>query len=174
MMWVLGVTLLVTAIDQLTKWLAVAHVRPAGSIPVIPGCFSLSYVENMGAAWGMLAGRQLYLIGFTILTLIWLVWQRKRLFGDLPGSNLAQGLLFGGIIGNLIDRIFHGPLFAGRVIDFLDFYWGRSHFPAFNVADSAIFCGVVLCLILNWIHDRRMAKAASSPGDPPQPETEGR
>lgn len=168
-MLVLGITFLIIAIDQLTKRLAIAFVRPAGSIPVIPGCFSLSYVENMGAAWGMFAGRQLFLILFTFLTVGWLIWQRKRLFGDLPGAGVMQGLLFGGIIGNLIDRIFHGPLFAGRVIDFLDFYWKQSHFPAFNVADSAIFCGVVLCLIMNVVREHRIRQTTAEPANPSDP-----
>ncbi|MBP5227848.1 MAG: signal peptidase II [Kiritimatiellae bacterium] len=170
-MLVFGITFLIIAIDQLTKWLAVAYVRPVSSIPVIPECFSLSYVENMGAAWGMFAGRQLFLILFTFLTLGWLIWQRKKLFDDLPGAGIMQGLLFGGIIGNLIDRIFHGPLFAGRVIDFLDFYWKHSHFPAFNVADSAIFCGVTLCLIMNVVRERRIRQTRTKPTNTSDTET---
>lgn len=137
-----GFSILIVAVDQTTKWLASVHLRPLRSVAIIPGFFSLSYVENIGAAWGMLAGRQLFLILFTLLTLIWLFWKRNTLFGDSRLRPLIKPLLFGGIAGNLIDRIFFG-----RVIDFLDFHLGTSHFPAFNIADSAICIGVFLCIL---------------------------
>ena len=148
---------LLVALDQLTKWLAHAYLRPAQSREIIPGLFSLTYVENIGAAWGMMAGRQTALIAFTVLTLAWLVWKRHKLFASFRLATLIQTLLFAGIIGNLIDR-----LFFGRVIDFLDFYIRRSHFPAFNVADSCICCGVILFLIEQYIHDRRAKSGAAA------------
>jgi signal peptidase II len=141
--------LLLVAADQLTKLWAVTRLKPAGSIPVIPGFFSLTYVENQGAAWGMLAGRQFFLVVFSLLTLGFLLWRRERLFGPLPCGRLTMTLLFGGIIGNLIDRVR-----LSHVIDFLDFYWGRHHFPAFNIADSAICCGVFLFILTQWLHEK--------------------
>ncbi|MDX9866579.1 MAG: signal peptidase II [Kiritimatiellia bacterium] len=144
--------LLVTA-DQISKYWAVARLQASGSVPVVPGLFSFSYVENQGAAWGMLAGRQVFLIGFSLATLIFMVWRRRALFGALHGRTAIMSLLFGGVTGNLIDR-----LRLGHVIDFLDFHWGDAHFPAFNVADSAICCGVFLYLIMQWRHDRQAAR----------------
>ncbi len=141
---------LLTAADQLTKYWAVTRLKPVGSMAVVPGFFSLTYVENQGAAWGMLAGRHLFLIAFSLLTLGFLLWRRRQLFGPLWGGRLTLTLLTGGILGNLIDRIR-----LNYVVDFLDFFWGRHHFPAFNVADSAICCGVFLFILTQWIHDRK-------------------
>jgi len=140
----------VVAADQLTKHWAVASLKPVGSIPVIPGLFSLSYVENPGAAWGMLAGRQVFLIGFSLATLAFLLWRRRDLFGPLWGGSVTLSLIAGGVVGNLIDRVR-----LNHVVDFLDFFWGRSHFPAFNVADSAICVGVFLFILTQWHHDRK-------------------
>jgi len=129
----------IVAVDQLTKALAVVWLKPRGSVCVIPGFFHLSYVENRGAAWGMLAGMQVFLIAFSVLTLGFLVWKRRQLFGPLWGRTATMSLLFGGVIGNLIDRAR-----LSYVIDFLDFFWQQHHFPAFNVADASICCGVFL------------------------------
>ena len=141
---------LLTAADQLTKYWAVTRLKPLGSVAVVPGFFSLTYVENHGAAWGMLAGRHLFLIAFSILTLGFLLWRRRQIFDPLWGGRITLTLLTGGILGNLIDRIR-----LNYVVDFLDFFWGRHHFPAFNVADSAICCGVFLFIFTQWIHDRK-------------------
>lgn len=137
-----GFSLLIVAADQAAKWLAAAYLRPLRSVAVIPGFFSLSYVENPGAAWGMFAGRQPFLILFTLATLAWLVWKRDTVFGRSRLRPVIQPLLFGGIVGNLLDR-----LLFGRVVDFLDFHWGAAHFPAFNIADSAICIAVGLCIL---------------------------
>jgi signal peptidase II len=139
----------VVAADQLTKHWAVASLKPVGSIPVIPGLFSLSYVENPGAAWGMLAGRQFFLIGFSLATLAFLLWRRRDLFGPLWGGSVTLSLIAGGVVGNLIDRVR-----LGEVIDFLDVYWKTHHWPAFNVADSAICVGVAL-LALDMLREER-------------------
>jgi len=140
----------IVAVDQLTKALAVARLKPLGSVCVVPGLFHLSYVENRGAAWGMLAGMQVFLIAFSVATLGFLAWKRRELFGPLWGGAATMALLFGGVIGNLIDRVR-----LSYVIDFLDFFWGPSHFPAFNVADASICCGVFLYIATQWHHDKR-------------------
>jgi len=147
---------LLAAADQLLKYRVFLLLRPVGSIVVIPNFFSLSYVENRGAAWGMLAGQQVFLIIFSFLTLGFLVWKRKNLFEHLWGGPLTMSLIFGGIIGNLIDRIR-----LNYVIDFLDFYWGQSHFPAFNIADASICCGVFLFIVTQWIHDKASQQHAT-------------
>ena len=129
--------------------LGVVHLKAIGSVAIVP-FFSLTYVENRGAAWGMLAGRHVFLIGFSLLTLAFLCWRRRQLFDHLWGGRVTFTLLVGGILGNLIDRIR-----LNYVVDFLDFFWGHHHFPAFNVADSAICCGVFLFILTQWIHDRK-------------------
>ena len=154
--WLWMWTLAIVSADQLTKWLAVTYLKPAGYISAIPGLFNLCYVENHGAAWGMLAGRQVFLIGFSIVVLAFFFWKRQQLFGAIKGGALIFAILLGGVIGNLIDRIR-----LGYVIDFLDFFWGRSHFPAFNIADSAICCSVFALVIMQWLSDRQKAKTDS-------------
>ena len=148
------VPVLLVAADQLTKLWAIARLKPIGSIQVIPGLFSLTYVENQGAAWGMLAGKQVLLIGFSIITLCFLLWRHKHIFGPLRFGHVTMALLTGGILGNLIDRIR-----LSYVVDFLDFYWRHHHFPAFNIADSAICCGVFLFILMQWLHDRKQETA---------------
>ncbi len=140
----------IVAADQLSKYWAVARLKPVGTIPVIPGFFNLSYVENPGAAWGMLAGRQVFLIAFSLATLCFLFWKRRDLFGPLWCGAFTLSLIAGGVIGNLVDRVR-----INHVIDFLDFHWGPSHFPAFNIADSCICVGVFLFIVTQWHHDKK-------------------
>jgi len=138
---------LIVLADQAAKVWAVVYLKPRHRLEVIPGFFHLSYVENPGAAWGMLAGRQVLLIGFSILTLLFLTWKRRALFGSVPAGRWIFALLSGGILGNLIDRIR-----INYVIDYLDFFHGTYHFPAFNIADSAI-CIATFSLILLQMAD---------------------
>ncbi len=146
---------LIVLLDQLTKYLAVVHLKAEGSLPVVPGFFNLSYVENQGAAWGMLAGRQIFLIVFSVATLVFLIWKRRSLFAHLWAPTPICSLLFGGVIGNLIDRVR-----LNHVIDFLDFHWGPSHFPSFNVADASICCGVFLFIASQWWHDKHQKSSS--------------
>jgi signal peptidase II len=144
----------IVALDQATKWLVDHGMALHQSIPVIPGFLSLTYVRNTGAAFGMLASpspglRSLFLLlfsGLAIGLILWL-WIRERQGGALYRSALA--LVLGGALGNLIDRIR-----LGEVIDFVDVYWRNYHWPAFNVADSAITAGVALLLIHLLIQPR--------------------
>ncbi|MEI6645705.1 MAG: signal peptidase II [bacterium] len=147
----------IIALDQITKLLAIAYLKHSLPWIVIPEFFNLCYVENRGAAWGVLAGSQIFLIMFSLITLSFLFWKRTRLFGSLQGGSFIFTLLIAGIIGNLIDRIR-----VGYVIDFLDFYWKQSHFPAFNIADSAICVATVILIISQWIHDRRNAGSSDA------------
>jgi len=141
---------LIVLLDQLTKYVVAIRLKPIATHAVIPDFFNLSYVENQGAAWGMLAGRQLFLIAFSVITLGFLIWKRRQLFMHLWGSTLTMSLLFGGVIGNLIDRVR-----LNYVIDFLDFHWRQAyHFPSFNVADASICCGVFLFIATQWHYDK--------------------
>jgi signal peptidase II len=136
--------LIILILDQLTKYCAMARLIPGVPRPVIEGFFSLTLVMNPGLAFGMLAGvptgwRWLVaLLSIGALAVLATVGLRM-----LPGGGrltpLALGLIFGGAVGNLIDRAR-----LGAVVDFFDFYWRGYHWPAFNVADSAITVGVAL------------------------------
>ncbi len=141
----------VIVLDQATKWLVRQSFQNEGvSREVVPGLLDFCYIRNAGAAWGVLSGWQPFLIAFSLVALALIVVRRHALLGDLPLRWLVLGLLLGGICGNLIDRVW-----LGSVVDFIDFYYGRHHFPAFNVADSAICVGVGLFILLQWREERR-------------------
>lgn len=129
--------------DQLTKiWiinrLPLGSYGPGHSITVIPDFFYLVHVGNTGAAWSMLTGKSTLLAIIAIATLVGIyVWRRALALRDLL-AQIAFGLLCGGIIGNLVDRLQHG-----HVVDFLDFHFGSYVYPTFNVADSGICIGVI-------------------------------
>ena len=141
-MLALCVSFLVALLDQITKSLVGQNLRVGGSIPVIPGFFDLRYVQNTGAAWGMFEGFSGWLIVISIVMLVVIVVFRRSFVMDALIYRLTMGLLVGGIVGNLIDRVR-----LGYVVDFLDFYWRGHHFPAFNAADAAICVGVGLYVI---------------------------
>jgi signal peptidase II len=139
----LGVSALVIVLDQWSKAAINSHFAYGESMALAP-FFNLVLVHNHGAAFSFLndaGGWQRWL--FSALAVIAAVWitllLRKHLQQKLFCFALA--LILGGALGNLIDRISYG-----YVVDFLDFYWNGHHFPAFNLADSAITCGAVLLL----------------------------
>ena len=137
--------------DAVTKELAAGLLKGAAAVSVIPDFFNLAYVENRGAAWGMFQGQVWSLAAFGVAALGFLVWKRRAVFGD---AWVAPCLMYAGIVGNLIDRIFRG-----FVIDMLDFHWGASHFPCFNLADTYI-CVAAGLLILASFLERREGPAA--------------
>ena len=133
----------VVLLDQGSKELALSLLAGA-PVPVLDPCFELRLVHNPGAAWGMLAGRRFVLAGVSAAMLALLAWNRRDLCATRL-SRLASGLLVGGIVGNLVDRVFRA---GGRVVDFLHVHWRDAwDFPTFNVADSAITVGVALLLL---------------------------
>jgi len=142
----LFLSLAVLVLDQWTKWLVEAHL-PRGIVePIVPGLLNLVHVKNTGIAFGLFAtgdGRATWLLaalGIVVLGVV-LVYLRVT-----PASDrlliVALCLVAGGAVGNLLDRIA-----AGSVTDFIDVYVGSHHWPAFNVADSAISIGIVLMLL---------------------------
>ena len=140
---VLGLVIL--AVDQVTKVIVEQRFYLGESIPVLP-FFSLTYVRNQGAAWGMLQGASYFLAGFAVVALVVIGLFWRRLFGNDRRFLPLVGVLFAGIIGNLIDRVR-----LGYVVDFLDFHWASYHFPCFNVADSAICLSVFgIILLQRW------------------------
>lgn len=133
-------------LDQASK-IAVDRIIPLNhSIPVIENLFNLTYIRNTGAAFGIFAGenlplRRALLIGFSVVAIGFVVVLLKRLPGEEKGLIVALTFILAGAIGNLIDRLVYG-----EVIDFLDFYWSKYHWPAFNFADSFITLGVMATL----------------------------
>lgn len=136
----------VFAIDQVTKLWIIARLPlgsygPGNSITVIPDFFYLVHVGNTGAAWSILTGKSSLLAIVAVFTLLAIYWWRRALGLRDRLAQLAFGLLCGGIVGNLVDRIQHK-----HVVDFLDFHFGSYVYPTFNVADAAICIGVVFYL----------------------------
>lgn len=140
------VALLVILLDQATKEWVRAVFSLHEKVPVIPGFFDLTYIRNTGAAWGMFSGQTWALSLLAIVMLVLLVVFRHRLMPPGLLNRVALGLLCGGIVGNLLDR-----LRLDYVTDFLDFYVGDWHWPAFNVADSAICIGVGLYVLGSFL-----------------------
>jgi len=136
-----GVAVAVIALDQLTKALVRSGLEFGERRELIPGVLDLVNVRNSGVAFGFLAGGGAILVVGTALALLALV----LFFATHIGRSLVwlpTGLLLGGALGNLIDR-----LHAGYVIDFVDVYWRGWHFWAFNVADASITVGAVLVFV---------------------------
>jgi len=136
--------LVVLVLDQLTKLVALERLPLGLPVGVIDGFFSLTLVMNPGLAFGLLSGTPtawrwiVALLSIGALAVLGMVGVRLLAEGGWP-ARLALGMVFGGAVGNLIDRARFGA-----VVDFLDFYWRAYHWPAFNVADSAISVGVAL------------------------------
>ncbi|HUI05911.1 MAG TPA: signal peptidase II [Verrucomicrobiae bacterium] len=157
MQWVVLIAATIAALDQFAKWWVVHSIRPEESRTIIAGFFSLVDWRNTGAAWGILRDYNLVLTVISVLTVLALYVFRHSFQLHRWGSRIVLGLIAGGIIGNLIDRIR-----IGHVIDFLYFYIGRYHWPAFNVADSAICVGVGLYIILSWRGSHAAQKAPTA------------
>ncbi len=156
----IAISTTIILLDQLTKWLVRRNFNLGESLSVFPGYFDLCHVQNIGAAWGMLAGMRFVLVAFSIVMLVAIVVFRKKIFGKSLIGRICLGLLCGGITGNLIDRAW-----LGHVVDFLDFHWQTSHFPAFNVADSAICVGAILFIVATWLDDFKANKAKNAGTD---------
>ena len=140
----------VFAADQATKWWIVTripfnplHSHGTGAdIEVIRGFFYIIHVGNTGAAWSMFSGRSVLLASLAAATLFAIFFWRHALGLRDRLSQICFGLLCGGIVGNLVDRLLHK-----HVIDFIDLHFGSSYiYPTFNVADSGICIGVILYL----------------------------
>ncbi len=144
----LGIALAVFVLDQLTKaWIAArlpfgTYGEMGGAIPVIRGFFYLVHQGNTGAAWSMFTGRSVLLAVLAAGTLVAIFFSRRALGLHARGAQICFGLLCGGIVGNLTDRLIHG-----HVIDFIDLHFGTYIYPTFNVADSGICVGVFLYLL---------------------------
>jgi signal peptidase II len=150
----------VIAIDQLTKAVITEKLFMYGTHKVIDGFFNLVYVMNPGAAFGFLSRtpelfRYSFFIGITVLAMLLIIYYLVKSENEKTIITLSLALIFGGAVGNLIDRIRFGA-----VVDFLDFYIGNWHWPAFNAADSAITVGAALMLWEMIIARRKKPKTS--------------
>jgi len=156
-----SIALLVIALDQLTKQIVLRFLGYAQEKVVVEGFFKFVHWGNTGAAWSLFRGNNHLLAIVALVALVVLVFSRHHFDSRTLLGQFAFGLIFGGIVGNLIDR-----LSAGHVIDFIYFYVqqrGGSEvgFPAFNVADSAICTGVGLVFLITWKTEGGAAQPSS-------------
>jgi signal peptidase II len=156
----LGLAILVVVLDQLTKRLAEDRLRGQRSVPVVDDILRLTYVENRGAAFGLLQDQTAFfvLVGIIVIGVIAMSYRYLPRSGFL--LHLALGLMLGGAIGNLVDRVRQG-----YVVDFVDFGYRANWWPVFNVADSAIVIGVALMALNALSPSPEQHAPASSPGD---------
>lgn len=151
------VTTVILILDQATKLYVDARFALYESVPVIPGWFHLTYIRNQGAAFGILSNsafRVPFFIVVAAIALLAILWYMKQLRNDQQLAAFALALIFSGALGNLIDRVR-----LGEVIDFLDVFWNHHHWPAFNVADSAICVGVGLLILEMWLEERHVRQS---------------
>ena len=135
---VIAISAIVIFLDQLSKFL-IGHFVKSNSILLIKKVLYLTYVKNYGVAFNMLNNKRFIIILFSVILLA-LIYNYMKNFKDNKRNILAFGLVYGGIIGNFIDRVF-----LGYVRDFIDFK--IINYPVFNIADSAIVIGIILLII---------------------------
>jgi signal peptidase II len=147
--------LVIFALDQLTKWLVLHSLEPGDEKVIIPGFFKFVHWGNTGAAWSLFSGNNGALVLVALLAGVALFLSRHHFDSHRLIGQVAFGLIFGGIAGNLFDR-----LVRHEVVDFLRFYILQRPFdteigfPAFNVADSAICTGVGLIFLITWKNEQ--------------------
>ncbi len=147
-----GISLL---LDQWSKIYIDNHFELSQSKRIITNFFHLTYVRNPGAAFGIFADNAIrvpFFITISSVATLAILWYVRRVAKEKHWQLLALGLILSGALGNLIDRIR-----LGEVIDFIDVHWYNYHWPAFNIADSAICVGVTIMLICSW-HEERQRK----------------
>ena len=140
------VTVLLILADQLSKFLTVRYLKPVSTVAVIDGIFSLTYVENKGAAFGILQNARWVFIVATIAAIIAMVWYKRKFKPQGKVINTSLCLLLSGALGNMIDRIFLGYVVDMLEVTFIDY-------PVFNVADCFVVVGAILmCVYILFIY----------------------
>ncbi len=138
---VFSAALIIIFLDQLTKFLIKQNLQLSQSIPIIKDILHITYITNTGSAFGLLKGFNFIFIAFSIIVIIVIFYFFKKIKENENLLQFSVGMLLGGTIGNLIDR-----LLQGAVTDFIDFrIW-----PVFNLADSAVTIGVAILIVLLW------------------------
>lgn len=143
--FVIPFSFLLTAVyvlDFVTKTIVRTRIPEGSEINLLP-FFSLTRVNNTGIAFGLFQDRNIFFIGLGFLVVVVVIFYAVQLLKTDRFTAFVLAGVIGGALGNLTDRVYFG-----RVTDFLDFYWGTHHWPAFNVADSAICVGAGLLL---WV-----------------------
>lgn len=164
-----SIAIVIFVLDQVSKlWISnhlpIGSYWPPQSIEVIQGFFYIVHIGNEGAAWGLFSGHGTWLALFAIAALCAIYCLRDSLELKRPMMQIAFGLLIGGVVGNLVDRLVHG-----HVIDFLDFHLPFSlpylleggRYPAFNIADCGIVIGVFIYIVLSFLTKPNDAAKAS-------------
>ena len=168
----LVVTAVVIAADQISKALVVANLslyEEWAPIPALRSFFTITYVQNTGAAFGILPDGGAFFVIVALIVIGIILYFYRQLPDSLPLIRVALGLQLGGALGNLLDRVR-----LGYVVDFFDFkFW-----PVFNIADSCVVVGAIALVLLMWWDERRTARAEAlkaetdAQNDPPPSEEE--
>ncbi|MBS3113838.1 signal peptidase II [Candidatus Woesearchaeota archaeon] len=139
--FIFSIALFIISVDQLTKFFIKINFQLNQPVPIISNILHLTYITNTGSAFGLFKGLSIFFILFSIVVIIIVFYYLKRIKNNEKTLQFSVGLLLGGTVGNLIDRLFYGA-----VVDFIDFrIW-----PVFNIADSAVTISVVFLIILLW------------------------
>ncbi|MGD9945154.1 MAG: signal peptidase II [Burkholderiaceae bacterium] len=157
--WWLALASLILLLDQATKELVERLFSFGERLPVLPGLFDLTLLYNRGAAFSFLAGasgwQRWFFTALGLVAAVVIVWLLRRHAGQRMFA-IGLALILGGALGNVLDRVVRG-----HVVDFLLWYWRDYYWPAFNVADSAIFVGAML-LIIDEFRRARQARRDSA------------
>ncbi len=135
--------LLVVILDQWIKWIVATHITVDTGFPLLHGVVEILYVRNTGAAFSLFVNERVVLIAVAVVVIVGVVFVDRKMARGKLSLQIPLGLLLGGAVGNLIDRVWHG-----YVIDYL--FIQAIHFPVFNLADSAIVVAVVILVIRSW------------------------
>ena len=155
-LWLLVIAGVVISLDQLTKILIISNFQLSESLTVIPNFFNITYVRNFGAAFGILTDshpdfREIFFLTMPPMAVLLILWLLRSIEDSDKIQVIGLSLIFSGAIGNYIDR-----LRFRYVIDFLDFHIANRYtWPAFNIADSAIVCGVGLMFLAMFLEQKK-------------------
>ncbi|MBD3235220.1 MAG: signal peptidase II [Candidatus Eisenbacteria bacterium] len=155
--------------DQVTKHMARVSLEPGVVVPVIGDLLRFRYVHNAGAAFGFFQGSRFLFIGISLVSIaviIYLILSKRYAF---RGSRVAFGMVFGGAVGNLIDRIW-----LSEVIDFIDVGVGSQRWPTFNIADAGVTIGVVYLVFSVLMLGRSSESSDPAEGGAGDAQPEGR
>jgi signal peptidase II len=166
LLWIVGLVVGTLFLDQATKWAVDHWMALHTSIPVLGDLVRLTYIRNPNAVFGIkigTLGRHAFSV-VSVLVIVVVVVNFGKLSDGHRFNELALALILGGAFGNSIDRIW-----AGEVIDFIDVGVGRTRWPVFNVADSAVVVGVILLALIMYLDSRKrnQPEPDSSPGGNP-------
>jgi signal peptidase II len=158
-----GIAVFILALDQFTKWLVLRSLGEGDEKIIVAGFFKFVHWGNTGAAWSLFRGNNSALAFVALLALVMLFLSRHHFDSHTLSGQIAFGLIFGGIAGNLTDRLLPS---RHAVVDFIYFYMQQRGgneigFPAFNIADSAICTGVGLIFLITWKNEHAPKQSAN-------------